>query len=198
MLQSVHNFNFKYIYKNGASKLSFLKKENLSFLSNFLMFCGLKSQIFFKLSRGFFFIFNNIIVDNAYSSDFLKKFSYSSVFLSFLAINFNVYNIHFLLNWCVDFLTPMFGVSCVNVPKKFRKKLKKKYLYNIKYITKHKRERILFKWISELVYDQKFRKIENKFLYSFLSVFLNYKNNYIYKKKIFIYKWVLKNKIVVI
>lgn len=92
----------------------------------------------------------------------------------------------------------MFGIKCESVAKKFRKKLKKRYLYNIKYVNKIKRTRVLFRWLSELIHDQKFRKIEKKFLYSFLSLLLNYKNSFVYRKKIFLYKWVLKNKVVIL
>lgn len=195
------NYNFFLNFK--FTTLFFKKKqhiigEDLLLLTSFLMYRGLKLSIFLKITKNFFYIFNNLINNKDSSQVFFKKYVFSNIFMSFVGANINIFNSHFLLDWCVSFLIPIFGLKCESVPKKFRKKLKKKYLYNIKYIPQIKRKRILFRWFSEVIYEQKYRKVENKIFYSFLSIFLNYKNNYLFKKKIFIYKWVLKNKVVTI
>lgn len=161
---------------------------DLLLLSNFLMYRGLKISIFLKITKNFFYIFNKLISSKNNISIFLKKYDFSNIFLSFVDANINIFNVHFLLDWCVSFLVPIFGLKCETVPKKFRKKLKKKYLYNVRYIPILKRKRVLFRCFSEIVDEQQYRTVSNKIFYSFLSIFLNYKNNYLFKKKIFIYK----------
>ena len=86
----------------------------------------------------------------------------------------------------------MFYIECSVVPKKYRKKLKKKYLYKIKYLNKNRRLNKILNWISKYTNTLKNYSLLNRQLLVYLDLLLNYKNSYVYNKKILIYKKVFK------
>jgi hypothetical protein len=83
-------------------------------------------------------------------------------------------------------------MDCVVVPKKYRKKLKKKYLYKIKYLNSNARLNKSLRLIKNYKNSLKYNSIYNRELFCYLDLILNYKFSYIFLKKISIYKKVFK------
>ena len=83
-------------------------------------------------------------------------------------------------------------MDCVVVPKKYRKKLKKKYLYKIKYLSATNRISRCLKLIKNYKNSLKYYSNFNRELFCYLDLMLNYKYSYIYLKKIDIYKKVFQ------
>ena len=86
----------------------------------------------------------------------------------------------------------MFFMDCVVVPKKYRKKLKKKYLYKIKYLSNTSRLNKGLKLIKNYKNSLKYYSNFNRELFCYLDLILNYKNSYIYLKKLDVYKKVFQ------
>jgi hypothetical protein len=82
----------------------------------------------------------------------------------------------------------MFNISCIVVPKKYRKKLKKKFTYKLNYLLPKKRVAVLLKWLSLYTAEIKKKELSSRFFEVLMSIVFNYKNTYLYKRKIYIYK----------
>ena len=120
------------------------------------------------------------------------NYTYTKEFLfNFLKYkNFN--NILFILNWIYSWVKPMFLVECNLVPKKYRKKIKKKYLYKIKYLNIRNRMNKSLQWVNNYKNSLAFKSKFNRELFCYLDLMLNYKSSFIYLKKITTYKKVFK------
>ena len=192
--------NILKLYKNFTFTLfDFLyynikyKKSSLIVLSKVTPFLIKKGNLFknsvllFDLFTKFYkIIFSKNIGLRLNDYMYYKEFFY----------NFSRYdsykNINYLLNWIFFLIEPMFYVECSVVPKKYRKKLKKKYLYKIKYLNKNKRINKILNWITKYSNTIKNFKFVNRQLLVYLDLFLNYKNSYLYGKKLLVYKKVFK------
>lgn len=145
------------------------------------------SVTFYNIFTKFYkIIYNNLTVLKLNDYKYYKEFFYN-----FCRYN-NYKNINYLLNWIFYLVEPMFYIECSVVPKKYRKKLKKKYLYKIKYLNKNRRLNKILNWISKYTNTLKNYSLLNRQLLVYLDLLLNYKNSYIYNKKILIYKKVFK------
>lgn len=165
----------------GVKKQNCLKKLILISLRNGFF---LKFSIFFLKSFNLFFnlfLFNNQNFFSLYKNTYL-------IYLSFFKSNNFFFNINFILFWISNILEPIFSIKCLDVPKKYRKKLKKKHLFDIFFLNFEKRKKILLKW---LVLNKSFFFEKNyvlSFFKSFILVFLKNKKSELYLKKINIYK----------
>lgn len=181
---------FDFLYYNNSFKL---KKQGNTAISNVIPFLlnggnSFKNSIlFFNLFAKFYEMsFNNSMVDKFNNYKYYKEFFY----------NFNRYNnyknLNYLISWIFSWMQPMFYIECSVVPKKYRKKLKKKYLYKVKYLNKNKRFNKALNWITKYSNTIKNYHFLNRQLLVYLDLLLNYKNSYLYNKKILVYKKVFK------
>jgi hypothetical protein len=92
-------------------------------------------------------------------------------------------------------LSQIFSIKCIAVPKKFKKKFKKKYLFKLYQIPALRRNNIFLKAFSLHISEFKNRSLEDRLTSMFFTVICGYKDSFLYKKKLYIYKWVLKNKV---
>lgn len=132
------------------------------------------------------------IMHNNTSMFKLNNYKYYKEFFYNFTRYKNYKNLNYLLNWIFFLIEPMFHIECSVVPKKYRKKLKKKYLYKIKYLNKSKRVNKILNWISRYSNTIKNYSFLNRQMMVYLDLLLNYKNSYIYNKKLLIYKKVFK------
>ena len=180
------DFNFFKINYNNKIIASY-SNNNTKFLFNFLTKNGNKVTLLkhFLNSLAFFYYklkFNNS--ENFYS--YYNEFKFNST------SNLNFNNIIYLLNWMIAFNSFTFDIQCLSTPKKYKKKTKLKYSYKITYIPKHKRLKRLYKWFNNLITTTKINKLNDRILKNLFDLFLNYKNNNLYIKKLLIYKKVFK------
>ena len=192
--------NILKLYKNFTLTLfDFLyynikyKKNNLIVLSKVTPFLIKKGNLF-KNSILLFNLFTKFykIIFSKNTSLKLDDYKYYKEFFYNFSRYSNYKNINYLLNWIFFLIEPMFYVECSVVPKKYRKKLKKKYLYKIKYLNKSKRTNKILNWITKYSNTLKNFKFLNRQLLVYLDLFLNYKNSYLYDKKLLVYKKVFK------
>lgn len=182
----------EYLYYN--SKYKTLLKNNL-IVSSKVVSSFIQGGNFFKnsiLLNNIFTKFYKLMHNSNNSSLKFNDYRYYKEFLYNFSRYNNYNNLNYLLNWVFYLIEPMFHIECSIVPKKYRKKLKKKYLYKIKYLNKNKRINKILSWISKYSNTLKTYSILNRKLLVYLDLFLNYKHSYIYSKKISIYKKVFK------
>ena len=156
-----------YLLKNGNFSLNAINSFNV-----------------FSYIYKFIYLNNNELLNLNYK--YTKEFLYN--FFKYTSYN----NFFFILNWIFSWVKPMFFMDCVVVPKKYRKKLKKKYLYKIKYLSIKTRINKCLKLVKNYKNSLKYYSNFNRELFCYLDLILNYKNSYIYLKKIDIYKKVFQ------
>lgn len=179
--------NNKIFYKNiyNFKLKSFFKKIVMLSLKR-----GLKLKFFKYISSAFKFFFYLFLHNNLHM--FSKYKNVYNIYYSFFNLTNLFFNVNFLLFWLSSIIEPMFTLKCLSVPKKYRKKLKKKFTFSIFFLKKEKRKNVFLRWmyLNTFVFnDQMFFK---KFLKSLLDIFLKNKKSNLYLKKIIIYKKILK------
>lgn len=87
----------------------------------------------------------------------------------------------------------MFSAQCTVVPKKYRKKLKKKYLYKIIYIDQNKRQNLALREIFFFLKTFKSHSVKDRYFLMLCDIIFNFKNSLMYKKKILMYKKLFKH-----
>lgn len=188
-------------YKNISNYLFYLNFNNQGPSSNntTTKIRGLVSHFF----RGGNLMKSSITLFNVFSKLYLLFYSNNNSILSKnykyfkeFFYNFNIYksynNVNYLNDWLVNWNELIFTIDCTVVPKKYRKKLKKKYLYKVKYLNKNKRLNKIFNWLSKYTNSIKNFNFTNRLLLVYLDTVLNYKNSYIYNKKLLVYKKIFK------
>ena len=179
--------NTKNIYQNLLffKRISYFDKlVSLTFRK------GLKLKIYNSISFSFKFFFylflqNNINLFSSYKNIY-------NIYYSFFNLTNIFFNINFLLFWLSSIIEPLFSLKCLSVPKKYRKKLKKKYIFNIFFLKKEKRSSVFLKWLylNTSVYNDKV--LEKKIIKSLIDIFLKNKKSNLYLKKIIINKKIFK------
>lgn len=191
------NFKYKLINFLYNSSIDFnhvhLKKNNLIISSKIISNLS-KGGNNFQNSLLIYNVFSNIykIFFNNFSYENFKIYKYSKEFFYNFFRYSNYNNFNYLINWIFSWSNPMFCIECSVVPKKYRRKLKKKYLYKIKYLNKIKRISKILSWILQYANTLKNFKFLNRIFITYLDLLLNYKNSYLYNKKLLIYKKIFK------
>ena len=197
----------KFLKKFNSIKLFKIKKNSQHYLINkknylinnssldvflkFIFKSGLKKYSKISLLKSFnyiFFIFqkNNIFWDGFKSQiEILKQSFFKDI---------NNFNVNFILLWLYNFLNPIFDMVCYEVPKKYKKKLKKNYFFKLKYNYYNVRKKISYKWLYKYANEFNDRKFSKRLFKSIFLTFCKGKNSYLYNKKINIYTKFLQRK----
>lgn len=168
---------------------NFLKQNYFNNYINFFFKSGLKKKIKLQLlkSFNFFFLFfttNSIQWTNFQGNiDILKN----SFFL-----NFNFFKINLILEYLINLLNPIFDVECHNVPKTYKKKSKTNFFFKLKYLNYNLRKKRALKWLYLYSLNFNDRLFFKKIFKSIFFTFIEGKNSFLYKKKIQIYKKIIK------
>ncbi len=186
------NYFFKFSNKNITnSKLSNNKQINQvfnSFLVFFMRF-GKKILNFKFLTKSFLNIFNIIFLSNFQN---FKNYSFLKEFLFNVKLNKSLNNVVYILNWSLFWYEPIFSIKCSVVPKKYRKKIKKKYLYKIAYLNSTKRKNVAVKGVLSYLNTFKNYSVLDRLTLTLSDVIFNFKNSYIYKRKLVVYKKIFR------
>lgn len=76
-----------------------------------------------------------------------------------------------------------FKISCVKVDKKYRKKLKKKYTFQLNYIPSNKKFRFFLKNLFLIINKIQDRKISTKILNTLNNLVFNFKQSELFRIK---------------
>ena len=177
-----------YLYNNNI--LSFYNSNSNNNILSFNIKNGKFISNLINYSNVFKYIYNFLVNHNLNLN--LFEYKYLKEFL----FNFNKYsnynNYLFLINWILSFINPIFFIECSSVPKKYKKKLKKNYLYKIKYLNKSLRIKKSLRFINNFSNSLQYFKLSDRYIISYLDLLLNYKKSFIYQKKINAYKHIFK------
>lgn len=104
--------------------------------------------------------------------------------------NNKVKNINFLIDMIFKKSQVNFHLKCVKVNKKYRKKLKKKYLFQLNYLNKNKIHLFFLKNLTHIISKNNSRNLYSKLLNTIISLLTDYKNSELFKIKILTLKYI--------
>ena len=179
----------------GISKIV-LKKPNLFFkntnnciVNNVDVFSRffLKNGYLLKYKNIFSIVLKNLNFFLYQKNDFFLK-QYPNV--GWILINSFEKNLNYthIFNTTINLIKPPFIIKSILVPKKLKKKTKQKYLVKIVYRDENKRMKNSFKQIQ--YFSKKFdnNKFSVRLYKSLLFTFLEWKDSYLFKLKLVVFK----------
>lgn len=128
------------------------------------------------------------------SSFFQNKFDTYQLFWNFSKENDFFFNLNFILNNIALLNESIFTVKVIKLNKKSKKKFKKKFDFQVKYLNKNKRNLNVFKSLHLYSNSFNYYNYHERLLACLVLVFFGQKNSKIYKRKISTYSLVLKKK----
>ena len=182
----------KKIKFNNKTLLSVKRRNNLNISNKFLNFFlrkGLKIQYLKALNLGisgfyfFYFFFNKFLIK--------QHEGYSSVF-SLIPNFIGFYHFSKMLDFFSTLLEPFFYLRVKRVEKKYRKKLKKKFVSETVYVKPQKRIGLVLR--SLLYYTNIFSHncVSERLSWALFKTLTEQKNSYLYKRKIYMYTKMFK------
>lgn len=168
----------------------YLNSDIVNKLFRSFMKSGKKLKIYNIVLFSFFKIYSLLNLNMFY--EITKNYLYFKEFLFNKELNKNFNNASVILNWLFFWYQPMFFVKCVLVPKKYRKKLKKRYIYSADYLEPYKRKNVALKWMLFFLSTFNNYKAKNRLFLLFSDLIFNFKNSIVYTRKIKMYKKVFK------
>ncbi len=188
-IKYIKNNKFTY-YKSTLLSLDLINKSEKVILKNISLITkkSLNNKIWLILNNVWKYFFFNI---NKYIPT-VDEYVYKNYFYFNLSINPHLYDVYFLNLWVLDLLKPAFFIKCTKVDKKYKKFLKTSYLYKIKYLKTNFRYTFSYRNLASFILYNNYLNIRQKILYSYIDLFLNYKNSKIYKQKFLIYNKIFK------
>ena len=121
-----------------------------------------------------------------------KFYYYSQEFKFNIYWNTRLRSMYWLFDWLASWYSFLFYVKCERVPKKYRKKLKKNFIFKYVYLIPRKRERFFYRQLKNYIFSFQGLGFKGKLYSGLLDVALNLKTSNLYKRKINLYKSFLK------
>ena len=108
--------------------------------------------------------------------------------------NIKYNNLNFLLNNIFEKSKINFKLVCVEVDKKYRKKLKKKYTFQLNYLNNNSKRLFFFKNLKHIISKDSQRTIFLKLSNTLNNVLMDFKKTELYKLKILTLKQLTQKK----
>ena len=166
-----------------------IKENHLDSYVNFFFKNGLKKKIKLQLLKSFNFFFLFFLSNNTQWNNFQGNID---ILKNSFFLNFNFFKINLILEFLINLLNPVFDVECHNVPQTYKKKSKQNFFFKIKYLNYKLRKKRSLKWLYLYTLDFNDQLFFKKVFKSIFFTFLEGKNSFLYKKKIEVYKKVIK------
>lgn len=184
---TVTNSNTMVFFKNVFSKHSsctdiFLKNTSYSG-GKLKMLSGLNN-----VSKLFFFNFFK-------KSKFLElKFPSYNIFFNFSKSNEFFFDLNYIFKNIITLNESIFSTKIVKLDKRLKKKSKSKFDFELKYLHKNKRYSHTIKLLNLYSNNFNYYKFDERILSTLFATLFEQKNSDLYKKKIYTYNNVLKQK----
>jgi len=175
------------------NNLSAFQGRNIDTINKLLrtfLISGKKVKSYNSLVQSFFKIYAVVGLESY--ANISNNYHYFREFLFNKELNKELNGLTAILNWLFFWYQPIFCVKCSLVPKKYRKKLKKKYVYTVSYIDPKKRKNISLRWMLHFLDSFSSYKFHNRLFLLFSDLIFNFKKSLMYERKVKMYKKMFK------
>lgn len=165
------------------------QKSHLNDYIKFFLKNGFKKKIKLQLLKSFNFFF---FFFNSNNTEYLNFQKNIDILKNSLFLNFNFFKINLILEFLINLINPIFDIVCYNTPLKYKKKSKKNFFFKLNYLSGESRKKRALKWLYLYSFTFNDKMLSRKVFKSILFTFLEGKKSFLYKKKIQIYKKVIR------
>lgn len=183
-------FLVKNILSSNLKKTTYLKNNVLNKFFRTFLVSGKKIKVYNALIFSFFRVYATINLD--IFKNLSQTYLYFKEFLFNKELNKELNNITAIIDWLFFWYQPIFCVKCSLVPKKYRKKLKKKYVYAVNYIDPLKRKNISLRWMLHFLDSFNNYNFKNRLFLLLGDLIFNFKKSVMYDRKVRMYRKMFK------
>lgn len=173
-----------YSHINGRFMIKY-KYSMITYFIPFLIKNGNKLNSINNTLKSISNIYNTLSYSNI---DDLSSYFFINQFKHYIDTTNDIYNISFLLHWIINIYKPVFDIKCYNVPKMYSKNSDKSVLFKIMYISDKNRLKVAYKHITSCIKKDESNKLDIRITNVLLDTLLNYKDSYLYNRKMYIYE----------
>jgi hypothetical protein len=128
------------VSSSGVNSRNYIKSNTLNKLFRTFIVSGNKIKVYKSVMFSFFKMYS--VINLEIYKEISKSYLYFKEFLFNKDLNRELNSVASVVNWLFFWYQPIFCVKCSLVPKKYRKKLKKKYVYSVNYIDPLRRKNV--------------------------------------------------------
>ncbi len=184
-------FLLKYLIAGTVNKQrSYLQNSTLNKLYRTFIVSGKKIKAYSTIMSSFFKVYS--VINLEIYKEVSKSYLYFKEFLFNKELNKEFNSVSSIVNWLFFWYQPIFCVKCSLVPKKYRKKLKKKYVYSVNYIDPTRRKNISLRWMLHFMDNFSSYKLNNRLFLLFSDLIFNFKKSVMYERKVIMYRKMFK------
>lgn len=184
-------FLLKHLVILGNSKTNaYLQSSTLNKLYRTFIVSGKKLKTYCAVMSSFFKVYSVINLD--VYREISKSYLYLKEFLFNKDLNKELNSVVSIMGWLFFWYQPIFCVKCSLVPKKYRKKLKKKYVYTVSYIDPIRRKNISLRWMLHFLDSFSSYRFSNRLFLLLSDLIFNFKKSIMYDRKVRMYKKMFK------
>lgn len=144
---------------------------------------GLKKSNY-VIAKVFTLFKNYFLRSNIFENNF-KNINYT---LNIFDKKIIFYKFDDLINHLGKFISCAYAITAVPVPKKLKRKLKKKFIHELKYIKTSTREKIAMKWLKYSTVYYNNNKLLVRLFKSVINTCIEGRESKLFKKKLYIYR----------
>lgn len=176
-------------YSNNNNLVINTQKNYLNDYIKFFLKNGFKKKIKLQLLKSFNFFF---FFFNSNNTEYLNFQKNIDILKNSLFLNFNFFKINLILEFLINLINPIFDIVCYNTPLKYKKKSKKNFFFKLNYLNVQSRKQRALKWLYLHSFTFNDKMLSRKVFKSVLFTFLEGRQSFLYKKKIQIYRKVIR------
>lgn len=178
------------ILRSNLKVASYTQSSTLNKLYRTFVVSGKKLKAYNVVTTSFFKVYSVINLD--IYREISKNYLYFKEFLFNKELNRELNSLSAIINWLFFWYQPIFCVKCSLVPKKYRKKLKKKYVYSVNYIDPFRRKNISLRWMLHFLDSFNSYSFNNRLFLLFSDLIFNFKKSMMYDRKVRMYRKMFK------
>lgn len=184
-------FLLRHLVVKGISKdMRYIQSSTINKLYRTFVVSGKKLKSYSAVTASFFKVYSVINLDTY--KDISRGYLYFKEFLFNKELNRELNSLSAIINWLFFWYQPIFCVKCSLVPKKYRKKLKKKYVYSVNYIDPFRRKNISLRWMLHFLDTFNNYNFNNRLFLLFSDLIFNFKKSIMYDRKVRMYRKMFK------
>lgn len=184
----IKNINKK---KKNFKNNSISRDKNISLLKkyyNISNYNGNKESFFKNFNNSLKLFFYIFIKRNNHFNNYVNYHGlYKLLNLNYINFDFNTLIKDFIYDY-----NSIFDIKISKIPKKYKLKFKKKFNFELVYVYNDKRLKYTLKLLNNSVKNKNKFNLKNNFFWTFIDIFLDSKNSFLWKRKMKIYNKAMK------
>lgn len=183
-------FLLKFLITKRLRSNTYIQQSLLNKFFRTFIISGKKLKVYNATMYSFYRLYSIVNLD--IYKNLASNYLYFKEFLFNKELNKELNNVVSIVDWLFFWYQPIFSVKCSLVPKKYRKKLKKKYIYAVNYVDPLKRKNVSLRWILHFLDSFNNYKFNSRLFLLLSDLIFNFKKSIVYDRKVRMYRKMFK------